>query len=129
MRRRHISRHGTVKQGYYLEWGFEERILTFSPPLPFPLPLGGLLRCLRIIFQREIPLNFRTSAPPLTGRTRRSTFHRRARERLYIITRGTSSVMNDIPPSFLKTRRRLVPSRSDHKERKGKRAELNTAAK
>lgn len=52
---------------------------------------------------------------------RRSTFHRRAQGRLYIITRGTSSVMNDVPPSFLKTRRRLVRSRSDRKEKERER--------
>lgn len=34
MRRRHISRRGAVKQGYYAKWGFEERILTFSPTVP-----------------------------------------------------------------------------------------------
>lgn len=36
-----------------------KRILTFPSTVPHT---SGLLRCLRIIFQREIPLNFRTSA-------------------------------------------------------------------
>lgn len=49
---------GAVKQGYYAEWGSRKRILT----VPSDRFARGLLRCLRIIFQREIPLNFRTSA-------------------------------------------------------------------
>lgn len=39
MRRRHISRRGAVKQGYYTEWEtLRERILAFSRIAPHGLP-------------------------------------------------------------------------------------------
>lgn len=69
--------------------------------------------CLRVIFQRGLALNFRTFHAD--RRAAHSTFHR-----LYII-RGTSSVMNDVPPSFLK---RVVG-----RKREMKAGELNTDAK